>query len=223
MTSRNMWFFIFNEMKIKEDLVYNKNTGKLSYRFCEHWRSKWSGLELEQACNPDEPQHPVVAKHMLVFMVTFTHFHPWHHLRSALFYCLGGHQTIWVLWLQGHCSNMMGALWTEKFFRIHKPPTDKAAKKPKKPKMWWIRVIRPQRKLSHQPTRSGIPTERMEDGLLRVWCAAPPQNNTKLLVTYIWALEEASTLGKPAYFIPSLCPYLITFYHVSAQWIPVML
>lgn len=31
-------------------------------------------LELEQVCNPDEPQHPVVAKHMLIFMITFTHF-----------------------------------------------------------------------------------------------------------------------------------------------------
>lgn len=177
----------------------------------------WTGLY------PDEPQHPMVAKHMLVFMVTFTHFHPWHHLRSALFYCLGGHQTTRVLWLQGHCSNVMGALWTESSSESTSHQPIRLQKKQKKPKKWWIWVIRPQRKLSHQSTRSGIPTERMEDGLLRVWCAAPPQNQTKLLVTYIWALEEASTLGKLAYFISSLCPYLITFYHVSAQWIPVML
>jgi len=41
-------------------------------------------LELEKACNPDEPQHPVVAKHMLVFMVIFTHFQfPYAHFSTT--------------------------------------------------------------------------------------------------------------------------------------------
>ena len=59
---------VFDEMKIKEDLVYNKNSGEV-IGFVNMGNVSDQLSELEEACKAEKPEHPKVAKQMLVFMV----------------------------------------------------------------------------------------------------------------------------------------------------------
>ena len=54
--------------KSKEDLVYNKNGGEV-IGFVNMGNFNDQFLELEKACKAEKPQHPKIAKQMLVFVV----------------------------------------------------------------------------------------------------------------------------------------------------------
>lgn len=59
---------VFDEMRIKEDLVYNKHTGEV-IGFVNLGDINNQLSSFEKACTSDTPQHPEVATHMLVLMV----------------------------------------------------------------------------------------------------------------------------------------------------------
>ena len=59
---------ILDEMKVKKDLVLNNNSGEV-IGFVNMGNVNDQLSELEQACKEEKPQHPKLAKQMLVFMV----------------------------------------------------------------------------------------------------------------------------------------------------------
>ena len=98
---------IFDEVKIKEDLVYNKYLGEL-VGFVDITDIKQHLTALQQSCLGEIPTHQL-ATHMLVFMVGISICTiPCSHCigRSVISYCMALRWTPWDDWIQGISSGM---------------------------------------------------------------------------------------------------------------------
>ena len=117
-----------DKMKIKEDLVYNKTTGKI-IGFTSLGNISDILLEMEVKCQDNHVQHPPVAKYILVLMVRgifvklnfpYAHFATCGITGDVLF------PIIWeaicqleIIGLKVICITGDGASHNRKFFRMH--------------------------------------------------------------------------------------------------------
>ena len=142
---------VFDEMKIKEDLVYNKNSGDV-IGFVNMGDVNNQLSQLEEACKSDKPRRPKIAKQMLAFMVRgiFTHLQfPYAHFPTTGITSDFLSSMIWEAIRQlEFCGFKViavtcdGASTNRKFFRMHESldghtqPTYKARNPYSKEERW---------------------------------------------------------------------------------------
>lgn len=132
--NRRFCALLVDEMKVKENLVYDKFEGEI-IGFTDLGNVNNEILSLERQCEDDHSEHPPIAKHLLVVMVRGIFFKldfPYAHFASE---DATGDLLFPIVWeairhieaigLKVICITADGATSNRKFFRMHRKAGDK--------------------------------------------------------------------------------------------------